>query len=171
MAPRCLYLLPDLPARLPSQFTKVSIAAISPSFLASLHFCQSLRAEAARAWMSEAFRAVKPDGRILRWTLQPIDKCSEGLFHKDRGRALRVEKESRQRQRKISSVNQAWLRVSFLCDWWQVCTGGPLPPTWLPCTHLHAACRSLSVRVNVFLKLFLKKVKGPSPKSLLSLKI
>lgn len=34
--------------------------------------------------MSEAFRAVKPDGRILRWTLQPIDKCSEGLFHKER---------------------------------------------------------------------------------------
>lgn len=41
----------------------------------------------------EAFRAVKPDGRILRWTLQPIDKCSEGLFHKERGRALRAEKE------------------------------------------------------------------------------
>lgn len=163
MAPRCLYLLPDLPALVPSQFTKVSFSAIPPSFLASLHFRQSLRAEAARAWMSEAFRAVKPDGRILRWTLQPTDKCSEGFFHKERGRAFRVEKASRRRQRKISSVNQAWLTVSFLCDWWQVCTGGPLPPTWLLCTHLHAACRILSVRVNVFLKLFLKKVKEPSP--------
>lgn len=64
--------------------------------------------------MFEAFRAVKPDGRILRWTLQLIDKCSEGLFHKERDRALRAEKESRRRQRKISSVNQAWLTVSFL---------------------------------------------------------
>lgn len=108
------YLLPDLPAPVPSQFTKVSFAAISPSCLASLHFRQSLRAEAARAWMFEAFRAVKPDGRMLRWTLQLIDKCSEGLFHKERGRALRAEKESRRRQRKISSVNQAWLTVSFL---------------------------------------------------------
>lgn len=63
--------------------------------------------------MSEAFQAVKPDGRILRCPLQLIDRRSEGLFHKERGRALRVEKESRWGQSKISSVNQAWLTVSF----------------------------------------------------------
>lgn len=63
--------------------------------------------------MSEAFQAIKPDGRILRCPLQPSVKHSDGLFHKGRGRALRVEKESRRGQRKISSVNQAWLRVSF----------------------------------------------------------
>lgn len=62
--------------------------------------------------MSEAFQAVKRDGRILRRPLQPSVKHSIGLFHKERGRALRVEKESRQGQRKISSVNQAWLTVS-----------------------------------------------------------
>lgn len=116
MAPRCLYQLPDLAGPLPSQFSKVAFAALPPPptpFLLVHIIFSLLRAEAARACMSEAFQAVKPDGRILRCPLQLIDRRSEGLIHKERGRALRVEKESRWGQSEISSVNQAWLTVSF----------------------------------------------------------
>lgn len=159
MAPRCLYLLPDLAGPVPSQRSVVSFAAfLCLLFSWSTFFRQSLRAEAARAWMSEVYRAVKPDGRILRWTLQPIDKCSGGLCHEERGRAIRLEKERRRRQRKLSSVNQADAELSL-----SLMTGlyrwNPCPQhRWLALTYMLPALFFQSA-LNLFHK---KKIMEPS---------
>lgn len=59
----------------------------------------------------------------VQWRVPPGER--------KRQRLRTGERESRYRQRKISSVNQAWLTASYSRDWWQFSTGAT------PAPHFH----------------------------------
>lgn len=117
-------------------------------FPSSIHFWECVR---VRLWGCgcEGLQAVKPDGRIFRRPLKRTDMCGDGLlWEKEKDRE--VTEKSRQRTRKISSVNQAWLTASHCWDWWQFSAGeSPAHRIHFPSIHLHGGWCPLWVLVPV----------------------
>lgn len=180
MAPRGLYLLFDLAGLISSHSNEASSSAF---FFFSSPFLLVYIFGNVSGWDNEgvgvgALQAVKLDGHIfrrplriywqVRWRVPPGQR--------KRRRSQTGKRESRYRQRKISSVNQAWLTASYFWDWWQFSTGGTpashlhynvkLPPT-PPSSHLHAVfCESLhpSARPELWVRSY-----QPQPQSAVGL--
>lgn len=104
-----------------------------PSFSSSVHFQGMCQGETMRAWVLGLYKLLSWMDIYLGGHSKSIDMCGDGFLQdKERDGGRRLEKrESRYRQRKISSVNQAWLTARYFWDWWQFSTGGT------PASHLH----------------------------------